>query len=423
MSGHLPSWVPARDDGMGFGLSHLPYGILATPESPPRPHVRVGAFALSLERLAQLELLGNEARSLFACPDLTRFIAAGPTVWKATRERLQELLSTESPGTRRLADELLPVSRATECLPVSVPDFVDFYSSRQHAENLGRLFRPDSAPLYPNWAHLPIGYHGRAGTVRVTGTPIRRPWGQVAPDGGSTPPFRPARQLDYEVELGFIVGGAGALRPPITIEQATRHVFGVVILNDWTARDVQAWEYRPLGPFLGKSFATSISAWVTPSAALDVLRTSGPEQGSVSPYLRQSGSRALDLRLTVSLQSERMRAGGEPPTVISTVSSSGIHWSAEQQLVHTCVNGASLRDGDLHGTGCISDDAGAAVGSLIERSWGGTRPVPLPDGSSRCFLHDGDRVQIIAEGTGAAREVIRLGEVSGTIGAAMAAAG
>jgi fumarylacetoacetase len=286
-------------------------------------------------------------------------------------------------------------------LPFEVGDYVDFYSSLEHATNLGRLFRPDAEPLLPNWRHLPVAYHGRAGTVVVSGTPVVRPCGQAKAPDDADPGFGPSSRLDLELELGFVVGVGSEHGRPIPLAAFREHVFGVVLVNDWSARDLQAWEYQPLGPFLGKSFATSISTWVTPLALLEDRFVSGPEQEPEPlPYLRTTGDWGLDVDLEVELSG----------TVVARTNARGLYWTMPQQLAHATVNGASVRTGDLFASGTISGPDRGTEGSLIELTGNGAHPLRLGDGSTRTFLEDGDEVVL----RGRAGE-IELGEVRGTI--------
>jgi fumarylacetoacetase len=294
----------------------------------------------------------------------------------------------------------IPLEEVETHLPFEVADYVDFYSSIEHATNLGRLFRPDSEPLLPNWRHLPVGYHGRAGTMVVSGTPVRRPSGQAKPPDAAAPVFGPSKRLDIELELGFVIGTPSTQGEPVPVEEALEHVFGVVLVNDWSARDIQAWEYQPLGPFLGKSFATSISAWVTPIEELTPARVPGVKQEPEPlPYLREE-SCAYDIDLEVELNGE----------IVSRTSSRQLYWSIEQQIAHATVNGASLRTGDLLATGTISGADKGSYGSLIELTWNGSEPLRLADGSERTFLENGDEVVLC----GRVGEV-ELGDVRGTI--------
>jgi fumarylacetoacetase len=329
--------------------------------------------------------------ALFAAPRLNPFMAAGPAVWRATHEAIGDLLEDET--------DLVPLGEARLRLPFEVADYVDFYSSRAHAENLGRLFRPDSEPLTPNWLHLPIGYHGRAATVVVSGTPIRRPSGQVKPPDAGTPEFQPSARLDIELELGLVIGTPSLMGEPVPADDAIDHVFGVVLVNDWSARDLQAWEYVPLGPFLGKSFATSIAAWVTPLDALPRIAAE-PQEPEPLPYLHRADGRVFDIDLEVDLNGE----------TISRTSARNLYWTAEQQIAHLTSNGAALRTGDLLASGSISGDDPRSRGSLIELTWNGAEPLRLADGSTRTFLADGDEVVLRGSTAGFA-----LGEVRGRI--------
>ena len=282
----------------------------------------------------------------------------------------------------------LGLDEVEPALPFAVADYVDFYSSLEHATNLGRMFRPDSDPLLPNWRHLPVGYHGRAGTVVVSGTPVRRPRGQSKPPDADAPSYGASRRLDIELELGFVVGVASRLGEPVPAGAFRDRVFGVVLVNDWSARDIQAWEYVPLGPFLGKSFATSISAWVTPLALLEERRVPAPPQEPEPlPHLRVEGDWALDLPLEVELNG----------TVISRGNARGLYWTMPQQLAHATSNGASVRTGDLMASGTISGAARGSEGSLIELTWNGAEPLQLEDGSERTFIEDGDEVVLTSD--------------------------
>jgi fumarylacetoacetase len=288
-----------------------------------------------------------------------------------------------------------------------VGDFVDFYASERHATNLGRIFRPDGEALLPNWKHLPVGYHGRSGTVVASGTPVKRPSGQRHSSTDDVV-FGPSVRLDIEAEVGFVVGAGSELGEPIALADADRHVFGVCLVNDWSARDLQAWEYVPLGPFLGKSFATSVSPWVVPMEALESARTHPPERDvPLLPYLDDDGAHpwALDLRLEVRLGDE----------VISRPPFAGMYWTAAQMLAHMTVNGASVRPGDLFASGTVSGADRDQRGSLIELTWNGVEPLTLNDGSTRAFLENGDTVTISATAPGPDGEDLWLGEVTGTI--------
>ena len=370
-----------------FGLDNLPYGAVARPGGPPELAVRLGDGAIPL---APFEREAGLPAGTLSGPVLNPLLALGPDAWAALRGTLQERLSDPP--------DALPLTGLEPRLPVAVGDYVDFYSSLEHATNLGRMFRPDTDPLLPNWRELPVGYHGRAGSVVVTGTPVPRPHGQLPGEG--RPRFGPTERLDIELELGFVTGPRGTR---IGTAAAARHVFGFVLVNDWSARDIQRWEYQPLGPFLGKSFATSISAWVVPLAALEPYRVPAPPQDpEPHEYLRTEGDWALDIALEVELNG----------TVVSRTNARGLYWTFPQQLAHATVNGAPARPGDLFASGTISGAEPGTMGSLIELTWGGRDPLRLADGSTRTFLEDGDTVVLRGScGDGA----VGLGEVAGTI--------
>ena len=327
-------------------------------------------------------------REVFAAASLNGFLALGPGAWSRARAALQEVADTAP---------LLGLDDLELLLPIAPGDYVDFYSSLEHATNVGRMFRPDGDPLLPNWRHLPVGYHGRSSSVVVSGTEVRRPHGPSGPGACG-----PTQALDIELELGFVVGPGTALGEPIATSRFTDHVFGVALVNDWSARDIQAWEYQPLGPFLGKSFATSMAAWVTPLEALQAFRVPAPAQvPEPAQYLRGAEDWALDLALEVELNG----------TLISRTNARGLYWTAPQQLAHLTVNGCSVRPGDLFASGTISGPEPGTLGCLLELTWAGRDPLTLPDGSTRTFLLDGDEVVL----RGRAGDALELGEVRGTV--------
>jgi len=362
------------------------FGVFRVDGDEPRVGFRVGHGIL--------DLAASGLGEVFAAGTLNPFLALGRASWEDTVRRIDELVTAGA--------DLVPLEDAELRLPFQVADYVDFYSSLEHATNLGRLFRPDSDPLLPNWRRLPVGYHGRAGTIVVSGTPVVRPTGQMrAAAGEEAPTFGPSRRLDIELELGFVAGVASRLGEPVPTAAFRDHVFGVVLVNDWSARDVQAWEYQPLGPFLGKSFATSIAAWVTPLALLEDSFVAPPEQDPAPlDYLVAAGDSALDVELEVELCG----------TVVSRTNARGLYWTMPQQLAHATANGASTRTGDLFASGTISGPEHGSEGSLIELTWNGEHPVGLADGTTRTFLEDGDEVVL----RGSAGE-LELGEVRGTI--------
>ena len=399
MSEPTTSWVEGAA-GSAYDVDNLPYGVFSTDDERPRVGVRIGDRVLDVAPVAAGEML--DVHEAFARDSLNPLMAQGSTVWASVRTWLTGLLTDEH--QRDIVEpHLLPLDEVALHLPFAVADYVDFYCSIQHATNVGKIFRPDGEALLPNWRHLPVGYHGRAGTVVVSGTPIRRPSGQGRPSGdGDVPAFGPSRRLDIEAELGFVVGTPTALGESVPTSGFADHVFGVTPLNDWSARDIQAWEYVPLGPFLGKSFATSISAWVTPLAALEAARVPLPGQDPEPlDYLRVDEPAGYDVAFEVLLNGE----------VVSRPPYSAMYWSPAQMLAHMTVNGASLRTGDLFASGTVSGDAREQRGSFLELSWGGSEPF----GEGRTFLEDGDEVVLRATAPGALGGPIALGEVTGRI--------
>ncbi|MFI7592428.1 fumarylacetoacetase [Micromonospora sp. NPDC049359] len=393
------TWVSGVD-GSPYGVTNLPYGVFSSGGDGPRIGVRISSWVF--------DLTGAEAAGLVLAagalgrPTLNDFMALGRPQWTVVRQRIVELLT--DPAHRPAVEPLLvPLADVEMLLPFEVADYVDFYSSEHHASNVGQIFRPGQPPLLPNWKHLPIGYHGRAGTVVVSGTPVVRPTGQRASAEG--PVTGPSVRLDIEAEVGFVVGVPSALGDRVPVADFADHVFGVVLVNDWSARDIQAWEYQPLGPFLGKSFATSVSAWVTPLEALADAFVPAPDQDPpVVDYLRDVPHLGLDLRLSVEWNGERV---SEPPFA-------GMYWTPAQQLAHLTVNGASLRTGDLYASGTVSGPERSQVGSFLELTWGGAEPAKV-GAESRTFLADGDTVTITATAPGLDGTTIALGEVTGTV--------
>ena len=379
------------------GAGPLGPGVGPPPDARPRVGVRVGDSVLDLAAV-----LGEQ---VFGEPSLNAFMAQGRARWADVRARITELLTDESEGRHResVAAALHPLAEVRLHLPFEVGDYVDFYASEYHAANVGRLFRPGGEALMPNWKHLPVGYHGRSGTVIVSGTPVTRPNGQSAgPDG--IPVFGPSRRLDFEAEVGFVVGTGSP--GPVSPAGFAEHVFGVFLVNDWSARDLQSWESRPLGPFLAKSFATSISPWVVPLDALEQARISPPRQDPPPlPYLADDDKWGLDLALEVRLNGQ---VAARPPFA-------AMYWTPAQMLAHMTVNGASVRTGDFYASGTVSGPDRDQRGCLLELSWGGADPLTLPDGSVRTFLEDGDEVTITATAPAAGGTRIGFGEVTGRI--------
>jgi fumarylacetoacetase len=399
------SWLDLPADHP-FGLGTLPYGVFSTTDPDlRRVGVRIGDFVLDAGAAA--EFVGMESGICWAQPSLNHFLSLGRPAWTAARSWLIEVLS--NPAHRDgIEPHLIPLAEVTLHLPIEVADYVDFYASENHATNIGKIFRPEGEALTPNWKHLPIGYHGRSGTVVVSGTDIIRPMGQRKTPTDAGPVYGPSVKLDIEAELGFIVGDSTELGRPVGIDDAPDHLFGVALFNDWSARDIQAWEYVPLGPFLGKSFGSSLGAWVVPMEALATARVPLPQQDPEPlPYLKGSGASlfGLDIRLEVRINS----------TLVSSPTYAGMYWSPDQMLAHLTASGASLRDGDLFASGTISGAEKNTRGSLLELTWNGQEPLTLDDGSTRAFLQDGDTVTVTGWAPGPDGSCIGLGEVVGTI--------
>ncbi|HET9168961.1 MAG TPA: fumarylacetoacetase [Actinospica sp.] len=399
------SWLDTPEP-TGFGLDNLPHGVVAHGDRPPQIAIAIGEHAFPLGAATEAGLFDGVVPDpgILTAPSLDRFLAAGPAVWRAVRARATELLGDRAHAAA-VRPLLLELDAVANPLPFTVADYVDFYSSRDHAENLGRLFRPNSEPLLPNWTHLPIGYHGRSGTVVVSGTPIVRPHGQRLPAPGAEPVYGPTIRLDIEAEVGFVVGVPTRMGQTVSVDEFADHVFGAVLVNDWSARDIQAWEYQPLGPFLGKSFATSVSPWIVPLDALAEARVAPPRQDPV-PLPHLLGDHwGYDLSLRVELNG----------TTVSRPPFAGLYWTPAQQLAHLTSNGASLRTGDLYASGTVSGPEPDQRGSFIELTWNGAEPVRLADGTTRGFLADGDTVVLGGGAPGHGGTRIGFGAVTGTI--------
>ncbi|MFD1144332.1 fumarylacetoacetase [Larkinella insperata] len=388
----------------------LPYGIFSTDRSGPRVGVRLNDHILDLSAVGRLGFFDDLVVDLtvFDQPVLNPLIELGKPAHQTVRQRLIELLTNSDKPLNAFVDQVLvPAATATLHLPVRIGDYTDFYASEEHARNVGRMFRPQAEPLLPNWKHLPVAYHGRASSIVLSGTPIKRPSGQfLGPD--QQPVFGPTQALDFELELGIVIGKPSKLGEPVPVDEAESHVFGLVLFNDWSARDIQRWEYQPLGPFLGKNFASSVSPWVVPLEAFDPFRTDGPRQDPTPlPYLQATGRSHFDIELEVALQTS-----DQQELILSRTNSRYLYWSVAQLIAHHTVNGCNLNVGDLLATGTISGPTADQCGSLLELSGNGSRPVSLPDGSTRSFLHDGDTV--ILRGW-AGRKQVDFGDVRGTI--------
>ena len=404
------------DAASDFPIQNLPYGVFETARGDIHVGVAIGDSILDCTVLEELGFLSNQLPThvrAFQSGTLNVFMSLGSKFWKPVRQRIQELLRDDHAELRDDGETLEKalVDRTTTklLLPARIGDYTDFYSSKEHATNVGTMFRGRDHALQPNWLHLPVGYHGRASSVVVSGTAVRRPCGQLKPD--EVPPvYGPSRLLDYELEVGFFVGPGNELGTPVPIGEADRHIFGLVLVNDWSARDIQKWEYVPLGPFLGKSFATTVSPWVVTMDALEPVRCPGPEQEPEPlAYLRASRDFAFDIQLEASLAS----AGGDQ-LVVTRSNFKYLYWSMLQQLAHHTVNGCNLRPGDLLASGTISGPTEESYGSLLERTWRGTRPIHLPGGDKRTFIEDGDRVTLRGWAQGDGYRV-GFGEATGTV--------
>jgi fumarylacetoacetase len=395
------NWLELAPDSL-FGLANLPYGVFSAEGAQRRPDpgigVRIGDSVLDLAQVL--------ADPVFAEPSLNAFMAQGRSRWSEVRAQVTDLLTDER---RRGAVEaaLYPLSGVRLHLPFTPGDYADFFANEYHAANAGRIFRPDAEqPLALNWKYLPVGYHGRAGTIVVSGTPVTRPRGQRKGPQDSAPAFGPSQRLDFEAEVGFVVGTGSPLGTPVAVGEFADHVFGTFLLNDWSSRDLQSWESQPLGPFLAKSFATSISPWIVPLEALEHARISPPPRDPEPlPYLADAGKWGLDLALEVRINGN----------VVSRPPFATMYWTPAQMLAHLTVNGASTRTGDVYASGTVSGPDRDQRGCLLELSWGGAEPVTLADGSVRTFLEDTDEVTITATAPGAGGARIGFGEVTGRI--------
>lgn len=395
---HLRSFIEVAETSH-FPIQNLPFGVFSPAAGgEPRIGVAIGEWVLDLAVLYQHGVFRSQKfeADVFARSSLNEFMGHGRATWQETRRLIQTLLLADNPVLRDDAKlrglAFWPMAEVKMHLPAQIGDYTDFYSSREHASNVGSMFRDPANPLLPNWRHMPVAYHGRASSVVVSGQQIRRPSGQWRPEqAGGTPRFGPSRQLDFELEMGFFIGSGSELGQPVAISQAAEQIFGLVLVNDWSARDIQSWEYRPLGPFLAKNFATSISPWVVTLDALEPFRCAGPEQTPRPlPYLHSSGDEAFDIRLEVRLQT----AVNPNPVIISQSNFRYLYWSMAQQLAHHTITGCNLRPGDLLASGTISGPTPDSYGSLLELSWRGERPLTLPNGETRAFLEDGDRVTL-----------------------------
>ncbi len=403
----LRSWIEVAE-GSDFPVQNIPFGIFTTPGGKPRAATRIGDTVIDLHALAISGFLdGLEFdHDLFSCTTLNSFIALGKPAWRSMRERLMLIFDERNPALRdspeKRVEILFPIAAVQMLMPVQVGDYTDFYSSIEHATNVGIMFRDPANALLPNWRHIPVGYHGRSSSVVVSGTNIHRPKGQTKADDAEFPEFGPSKQVDFELEMAFITGKKTALGQSVSTQDAEDHIFGMVMFNDLSARDIQKWEYVPLGPFLAKNFGSVISPWVVTLDALEPFRVSGPKQEpAVLPYLRFEGDHNFDIHLDVFIQPENLK---EQQVCHSNYKY--MYWNLAQQLAHQTVNGCNINVGDLYGSGTISGPTPDSFGSMLEIAWKGTKPVKMPDGTERKFINDNDT--IIFRGYGV-KDTLRIG--------------
>ena len=389
------SWIPVPENS-DFPIQNIPFGVFITKEDVITIGTRIGNCAIDMGALQQLGYFeGIELTDdMFMQDTLNDFISDGKKTWRLVRNRLAEIFDENNPKLRDNKDHrevvIFKVEEIEMLLPVQIGDYTDFYSSKEHATNVGKMFRDPENALLPNWLHIPVGYHGRSSTIVPSGIPVHRPYGQTLPNGETTPVFGPSRLVDFELETAFITTDANLMGEPIPVEEAEEHIFGMVLFNDWSARDIQKWEYVPLGPFLAKNFASSISPWIVTLDALKPFRTKGPEQSPEPlPYLQQKGEKAFDINLEVAIQPENVEE-----TVVSRSNFKYMYWSMAQQLAHHTINGCRVNSGDMMGSGTISGPTEDSFGSMLELTWGGQKPLKMKDGSERKFINDNDTVII-----------------------------
>lgn len=387
------SWlkVPKNSD---FPIQNIPFGVFISQDDITTVGSRIGDKAIDLAALQQLGYFQGIPLTddIFMQDSLNDFIADGRMTWRLVRNRIADIFDAENAKLRdnkaHCEAVIFDIDDVEMIMPVQVGDYTDFYSSKDHATNVGTMFRDPENALFPNWLHLPVGYHGRASSIVVSGTKIRRPLGQTLPQGASSPVFGPCKLLDFEVEMAFITTDGNKLGKPIPLAEAKENIFGMVLLNDWSARDIQKWEYVPLGPFLAKSFASTVSPWIVTLDALEPFKVKGPEQNpGPLPYLEEEGETSYDIHLLTSIKPKK-----QEETPVSKTNFRNLYWSISQQLAHQTINGCNVRAGDMYGSGTISGKEKESFGSMLELTWGGKNPIKLYDGSERKFIHDGDTV-------------------------------
>ncbi|WP_421871370.1 fumarylacetoacetase [Marinoscillum sp.] len=403
----LTSWiaVPADSD---FPIQNLPFGIIKKGDNTPKAASIIGDQVINLDALHQLGYFSSITlpEGIFNHHTLNGFIALGKSTTNAVRERLSEIFQKDNAELRDNAEGkssvLTPVGEVDLLMPVHVGDYTDFYSSEQHATNVGTMFRDPDNALLPNWKHIPVGYHGRASSIVVSGTDLRRPKGQTMEPEASKPSFGPTKRLDFELEMAFVTGKVNELGNSITPDEADEYIFGFTLFNDWSARDIQKWEYVPLGPFLAKNFGSSISPWIVTMEALEPFKVAGPvQEPEVLPYLKYTGKSHFDINLEVFIQPE-----GSTETCVARSNFRHMYWNVRQQLAHHTVNGCNINVGDMYASGTISGPTPDAYGSMLELAWKGTKPLMMPDGTERKFIHDGDEVTMRGYGE---KDGVRIG--------------
>ena len=406
------SWLEVTKNS-DFPIQNIPFGVFLTKENVVTVGTRIGDFAIDLGALQQLNYFeGIELTDdMFMQDTLNDFISDGKKTWRLVRNRIADIFDAENAKLRDNKKQreivIFNINDVEMQLPVLIGDYTDFYSSKEHATNVGKMFRDPENALLPNWLHIPVGYHGRSSTIVPSGIPVHRPMGQLMTDGATSPVFGPSRLIDFELEMAFITTDANVMGENVPVHEAEDYIFGMVLLNDWSARDIQKWEYVPLGPFLGKNFATSISPWIVTIDALEPFRTKGPNQDPTPlPYLQQKGKHTFDINLEVAIAPENVE-----PTIVSKSNFKYLYWSMSQQLAHHTSNGCRVNSGDMMGSGTISGEKPTSFGSMLELTWSGKNPLKLKDGTERKFINDNDTV--IMKGFCENKEVrIGFGEVS-----------
>jgi len=387
------TWLDTPKD-TDFPIQNIPFGVFLTRDDIITIGTRIGDYAIDLGALHQLGYFEGIPLTddIFLQDTLNDFISDGIKTWRLVRNRIADIFDAENSKLKENKDHrntvLFTLDEIEMQLPVQVGDYTDFYSSKEHATNVGTMFRDPENALLPNWLHMPVGYHGRSSSIIPSGIPVHRPYGQILPKGASQPIFAPSKRVDFELEMAFITTDANVLGEPIPIEEAEAYIFGMVLFNDWSSRDIQTWEYVPLGPFLAKNFASSVSPWIVTLDALEPFRTTGPKpEKEQLPYLQSKGKKAFDIKLEVALQPENSEE-----TTVSKSNFKYMYWNMSQQLAHHTVNGCPVNSGDMMGSGTISGPTPDSYGSMLELSWKGEKPIKLKDGSERKFIEDNDTV-------------------------------